>query len=386
MGKSKNIYDICHKVKQNQKINFLSFAITPWHALGVMGAMEVLKKKGCQLEGSICICAHATGGFLLDKSFFSAVESENIEVLYFRGGGSVDKGKMLRFLKSVSGRKGNEFFIVSPLKPHYDVIEQIGAIRKQDCIKAVVVDEGLATYMRDKQSWIHIQNREENKQGFQFEELLQKMFLDNYYQRSFQKHKILLNQNIFRYDRNQNLLLNSKSIYGYRRILKKMSHDNEIPNAKDYENAVVINTQPYFEEGRLLNNADIKVLEKVCNVFTKQGMNIVLKVHPREDQLERYQKLPCKIDTSGGVPMELLLSSLPVKPKYLVGFTTTTLVTGKLLFGIEGISLAKFIKQDDMEKELWKEFGKFRQLFRRYLILPANYTELERAVEKLKSK
>lgn len=383
MEKSKNIYDICHKIKQNNKINFLSFAITPWHALGVMGAMEVLKKKGFQLEGSICICAHATGGILLDKSFFSTVASEKIEILYYRGSQSIDKKKMLQFFKSIPKRKGKEFFIVSPLKPQYDILEKVSAIRKSDCIKAVVIDEGLATYMRDKQSWISIQKREENKKNFDREEIIQKLFLDNYFQSMLKRNQMFINQNIFCYDKNQKLVLNHRAIYGYRKTLKKMSHEYTIPNARDYENAVVINTQPYFEEGRIKTSIDVQILERVCHIFQSQGLKIVLKVHPREVQLERYQKLLCKIDTSGGVPMELLLSSLPVKPKYLVGFTTTTLVTGKLLFDIEGISLARLIKQDNMEKELGKEFNKFCQLFHRYLRIPTNYTKLEKAIERI---
>lgn len=377
MEKSKNIYEICHRIKQNKKINFISFAITPWHALGVMGAVEVLKKKGCHLEGIICICPHTTGGFLLDKSFFSYVKSDAIDIFTFRENGNVSSKKMKKYLKSIPLRKGKEFFVISPLKPQYEIIEKISLVRKNDRITAVVIDEGLATYMRDTKSWLKSQKREEKSNKILLDEILNKVLFEGYYKKYLNRNKLYMEQNIFIKNRKKELEENRRAVYGYQSILGKMKVENQISNENEYANAVVINTQPYFEEGRFKSEIDLEVIEKACTFFGNQGLSVILKVHPREVLLERYQKLPCKIDTSGGVPMELLLASLKVKPKYLVGFTTTTLITAKLFFNIEGISFARMVRDKDMEKELGKEFHNFCKLFGKYLRIPRHFKELE---------
>ncbi|RDU22805.1 polysialyltransferase family glycosyltransferase [Anaerosacchariphilus polymeriproducens] len=377
MEKSKNIYEISYRIKQDKKLNFISFAITPWHALGVMGALEVLKKKGCHLEGMICICPHTTGGVLLDKSFFSSVESDKVEIFTFRGSENVSNKKMKQYLKTIPLRDGEDFFVISPLKPQYEIIEKISLVRKNDRITAVVIDEGLATYMRDTKSWLQSQKREEKKDIISLDEILNKLLLEKYYLKYLNKYKLCMNQNIFIKNHKQELVMNRRAIYGYRSILKKMKSENQITNANDYANAVVINTQPYFEEGRFKSEIDLKVIENACDFFQNQNLSVILKVHPREDLLERYQNLPCKIDTSGGVPMELLLASLKVKPKYLVGFTTTTLVTAKLFFGIEGISLINLVDSNEMEMELKKEFHRFAHYFKEYIKIPNYLQELE---------
>ena len=108
----------------------------------------------------------------------------------------------------------------------------------------------------------------------------------------------------------------------------------------------------------------------------EEGYRIIIKPHPREKNIDKYIKLGCEVDIRNDVPLESILAGLDVKPKCIVGITTTTLVTAKLFWNIPAISMAKLINRDSYGKEIVGEIDNFCKIFGTIIQIPDNYQKI----------
>ncbi|MFI3169218.1 MAG: polysialyltransferase family glycosyltransferase [Faecalibacterium sp.] len=139
-----------------------------------------------------------------------------------------------------------------------------------------------------------------------------------------------------------------------------------------YADAILINTQPFLQDRMLSSDQDIEILTKICECLHNNGYKIVLKLHPREKNLERYAGLKKFVVIAKGqaISQEALLANIEVAPKAIIGFSSTTLVTAKLFFDLPTISLVQFWDLDALNPKFRMEQEQFLKTFSNIVACP----------------
>lgn len=247
-----------------------------------------------------------------------------------------------------------------------------------DRIKMVLLEEGIGTYIRDADRWA--------KRGS--EKL-----------HGVKKALKILRSNLFaRIGANRVIeLFKSSGDIEYFGILSKQKNAEYIPNTEvcrkfegvfrlrakafhervDYKNTIIVNTQLVFDE--FDNDADTICLKKIKKICDEKNIRLLIKPHPREKHLERYSGL--EVDKNyQGVSQEILIAKSENKPLMIIGFFSTTLVTGKLFFDIPALCLADLVDCSGVG-EYATDIHSFANTFRNVLLLPKSYEDVERIIE-----
>ena len=175
---------------------------------------------------------------------------------------------------------------------------------------------------------------------------------------------------------NRELRPNSDAIPYYAESISKAGISFSSTELSNYAGAVVINTQPFEEYHQVLEDEDLRVFRKICAQCTKVGLRVVLKPHPREKNILRYQCLEnCWIDTNKERTQESILLNLETPPCCIIGYTSTTLVTCSLFANIPTASL---VKCSDVSKFIGNaklDFAAFSRTFSGVLSFPDDIEE-----------
>ena len=113
------------------------------------------------------------------------------------------------------------------------------------------------------------------------------------------------------------------------------------------------------------------------------GQNMI-KPHPRECKTYRYRDAGLDVDDSNStISQEVLLANAINKPKLIIGFFSTSLITAKLFFGIKTASIGKI---EDFESILGygKDINNFINTFNNFLYVPKSYVEFENIIKSIK--
>lgn len=323
-------------------INFLAAAITPWHALGINAAILQLAEQGIVLRGYIMVVAHDVTGTAIDESNFKAVENMDIQIICILPNTEVRtlKEKLLlkihkyRYFISLPESKETELlYWLTPLKPSYEMIPRIAEVTSKR-MQFIITDEGLGSYLNSAYDWWLFSFLESGlKSGIRATWNL--LIRDRFFHHSLIRRK-QLQWNQLLTGKKKKWNVNTEVVRYYQKILKTEGINKEYDY---YAESVLINSDMFSESGVLKDNEDVKVYQYICDLMHKAGVSVVLKVHPREKELERYNEMNCRIEQKNELAQEVILASLERKPYCIVGTASTTLVTARLLFNIETISI-----------------------------------------------
>lgn len=378
-----------HSLKEQfvaENCNFIAFCITSWHLLGVRAFLQYLHEHNVDVKGFICISAHKDSGYVLNENsvqFYEGVEYIKL-IASTKNVVSKAAGQVSDFLTidRIRTRGLEKVYIVSPWRPNFEWCAYLSKVMKGKEIQAVVVDEGLAEYIDEKDKNVHSYNRISVSAAYHY-------FKDKYFkskletimtERGFVTQFSLLKTNSSAdVTKTGRYIENEFAIQYYKKSLQTDSVVDE-HKLHAYASAVIINTQPFIEAGELLTENDLKLLTEVVKIFSKEGTRVVLKPHPRETNVGRYQVLAaegnCVIDTDNKVSQESILSQLKEKPKAIIGFTSTTLLTAKLFYDIETVSLVNCMDRSDFADFQQPTIYNFTESFRHVIHCIENVNEL----------
>lgn len=378
-----NHKDIINRIKADEKINFVGFVRTPWHALGCNASLLKLKKQEEQLHGLVVLSAdsYQNSKPLLTADNFNALRENDVsfQLVYYCGkdfsSSTIENVKIkLKSLKYLAGHsKGTrKIYVLNPMSVHDIFVTRLKeAVPEADIIN-IIVDEGLGNYMRSGFNWAveMYQNTHSIKAFIRSIVNLQKRRL--YIQRSLKRNECL-NHNILVEDKKH--FKENKQITEY---YKQVIDAGRVPadTYSIYENAVIISAQLYFENNQIKNDADLEIYKEIVSKLTEKGISVVFKPHPRDKDLSRYDSLDCYVDTDNTVSQEIIIASVAVKPLAVLSFTSTSLVTSKLFYGVKTASLNNFLKKDDVQLTLQNEFSNFEKAFCSVVSLPTTADEL----------
>ncbi len=373
-------------VASRPDINFLAAAITPWHALGIEATILQMTEQGKVLRGYIMIVAHNVTGTAISESNFPVAKNNEIQIV------CVVPQKDARTLKeklSIKYRKYKYFLFQSrvkdtdvlywatPLKPPYEMIPRIAEVTAKK-MQFIITDEGLGSYLNSAYDWWLFSFLESGlKSGIRATWDL--LVRDPLFQKSLlRRNQLRWNQLLTGKKKKWNV--NKEVVQYYQKILKTEGINKEY---EYYAESVLINSDMLFESGILKDNEDVKVYRDICNLMQQEEIPVVLKVHPREKELERYNTMNCRIEQKNELAQEVILASLEKKPFCIVGTASTTLVTASLLFDIETISINYLMDQTKIVSK--KTVNDFNDTFKNLVYMPRSKEELMDCFKKIRS-
>ena len=155
---------------------------------------------------------------------------------------------------------------------------------------------------------------------------------------------------------------------------------------KLYVDAVVINLQTFYDEGEIENDEDIQIISAIVDICNRLGKMPVIKLHPRDMNKSRILELNKGIVDSSNIPQESIINSLNIKPCVLIGFTTTTLLTAKLFWNIETISISGILGKNNSNRRLHTHIDDFRQVFQDIVVFTDDYVDFENKLSEIINK
>lgn len=366
-------------VSSRADINFLAAAITPWHAVGVDAAILHLLDQGIPLKGYIMLVAHGITGAAIDENSFHMASNEHsahIEIVQIapdRNHRSVKEKIFFKYqlyhyyLRSEKADKGKApFYWVVPLQPSYELIPRMDQALPDKRIQIILVDEGSGSYTMTVWKWWRYCCMESGIRSTRNILLRNPFFLSRLTKRKQLQRYQLLNGKPGKYQ------INEKVAAYYRKIfaMEPFQEDYSV-----YGESVLINTNMLQQIGALADNSEERIYREICERMEALGIPVVIKPHPREENQEKYQRFPgCFVESRRVVAQEVILSTLATLPYCVVGFSSTTLVTARALFGMEAISADLLLDEKQMKNK--SSFITFHQTFANLIQMPETMDEL----------
>ena len=354
---------------QWDKINFIAYAITPWQIVGIEAAIEMLKHKGVTVDGVVLLAEHEITGRCITKENFKVFNDgtslEFINIKHWRFDSSNNIIDHLRTVISViNNTKSEVIYVVNAGKIDLRWIRQI-KLETNKSTKYILVDDGTGSYTgyrglnmgisRHIKSYIYKQC---------FSRLAQNKMVIDFRLLKCIDGKYIPNGYVPDY---------------YKIILEEGSNiDNTL--LQEYSCDVLINSQCLFDNHEIEGMQDINTF-KAFNDLLPENIVVTLKKHPREKSIYRYEGFNWNIMENCDYTQEEIFSKLKVKPKLLVGITSSTLINSSILFGINSISLAKLFIKQGLPKGIQADVKDFISNFENILLFPNNEDELQQMIE-----
>lgn len=369
--------EIISMIHSRQNINFLATAITPWHALGINANIYLLEQQGIELKGFIMVVAHPMTGTAIEESNFEMQNSKGIEVV------GICQNSLRNSVLSSLKRKINKYcyylFLTNknieklywavPMKPSYEFLPLVDTKSFQKHIITILIDEGLGTYLDSDYVCCKWAFREGGTKAGIYS-VWHTFVRDKFYMFQLKRKKAIIFKQLL-YKKSYQWLINKTVVNAYRKTMKK---EKLTIHTELYSGTVVINSNMLFEIGIFSERIDIQIYKELCERLRKNNIKVIIKPHPREKEIEVYQELNCDIEVKCTVAQESIFAGLQVLPICLIGFDTTTLVSSKILFGIEGISLNQLVHPKYLNDK--NRFHKFNKIFSNIVYVPKTMDEL----------
>lgn len=372
---------------EDEQINFIGSAVTPWHAYGIDCAIHYLQDQGIRINSTILIKPAVKQGqichLLSEKNFTSGgCRFFKIPAIYDKNPLSIVKS-LIRTYRSVKWynrqyceKKEKIIYIAAPW--HLDIDDFIQLYQSLDNsygFRLMLVDEGLSSYFPKVNSKVHVWNTlKVNRCGVRLIQSFLVTVLGMTLRQRFENHTKWINLNLLVKEKGR-LLPNAVSLKLYQQVLASYTFANQsvLPN-EDLNGSVVVCTMAYLHSG-IQDNEDVNVLMRVVKAIKQKGLTVYLKPHPRDnDYRNRYAALGCEFITCP-CSVEALFVNSP-KIRAVVSFSSTSLVTAQTLFGIKGVSILNILDKQKFGAYIREEMDSFLSCFSGVVAIPKSIEEL----------
>jgi len=393
---SRKLYNFILKKLEKENINFIGFLVSPFHALGIDAYLYELLKKSKNLKGLIFIGPHPKSGFIVNEKDLRCSEFTDVEIIYIENDNylrnknnfkKISNGinMLIGLLNIMLSKKYSkrELFILTIMNINISILS---IFSNKKAIRAyhprfVLIDEGIGTYM-SKQVWKleknYINSSLDDKSIFLRLKRLFVVFLLN----MASQYKNIEKRFLF-YSRKDDICVNEHVIASYKKIIeinKNHIKNSDIINLAKYINGgkfVILATQPFVEYNQIKLFNYMGILDKLFKILNKRNLKIVLKPHPRESE-KKYGKIFKNYkDIYICTKSFLLEEMLYLNPIKIIGFTSTSLVTAKLFYEIESISLVNIIIKNTNDSLINARGSEFKSKFKKYVHFINNFKEIE---------
>lgn len=385
------------------RYNFIAFAISPWHALGVDAFVYdyLSNMKGNKCRGIVVIVEHELSGFVIDSSAFicrnwCAVEfvflrTSMVSVREYKAKLVKVKNLCMSLLKPLKYVKHDRscLYCIAPMNPNYliQTAFSCNGIAKRYYPCHIMIDEGFAQYCSPL-PWFFENNKESR-----FKWHLLARFITQYYLRKCLNRIIcavssMQNRSIFKKN-NLRLHVRNNVAKSYKTILqlKLQGHQSTFSFNNIQSNSVVFLSQPWSEYGTIDHNKEEVILNNIIKILERLNLQLIIKSHPREDK-DKYFKFTGRFNESVAIIQEDLLAEevFAFKPLCVIGYTSTSLITARAIYNIPAISISSILSYMCDNEYYSSGTKEFKQLTKNLVIQCNSYNQLKDVIVEITNK
>lgn len=365
--------------KDDAGYNLVAVAFTPWHALSIDALILYLQQQHVQVNAAIVITAHPQTGYVLDESFFTNDRATYYYDSFFHdeairneipiGKKQVNRIKAIRnYYKGVFSKKSNlpTLYYVTNSYPWMMVVRRL----QSELHKNVIItysEEGVASYM----GTLADPNRMIIRGLRDLKDFIRYQVFGNYVYRAFHPEVSLkiFNKGLF------GLRVNTSVLPYYRASFDALNRQKKLEiNTSIIEQSMIICTTAW-DRKQVHDDEDLRVLKNVCDYLRCGGVNILLKTHPRDTFFApKANQLNSQLLDIESFPMECICEAC--RPKGIISFSSTILVTAKVFWNIPTYCLADMLDMSKIGEIYQNEVACFRRTFK-------NFTQFISSPEKI---
>ena len=367
-----NNQQLKEEIRKCPDLNFIASVITPWHTLGVEASLLWLQDNGFKPNGICLVTSHYTYGFVCDESIFTNTSSKKFRIL---PGGKTksekikDKIFLYKFIFHNRKRQRDEqpFYIIST-KCNTNIASYAYKLLPLRHIVYVNMEEGVGAYL-DTVNPI-IPKITSLKTFLKYLNVKNNILLNKY----VVKHHDVINNSLFIVEKDERLIKNERILPYYAEAIRIKAAKVVDPSDSIELGSTIIICTTAWERRQIQDDEDMRVLRIVCDYLYEKGYKIVLKPHPRDSFFaDKAEELHAGI-LGFSYPMESICALS--RPKAIVSFSSTILVTGKLFWNIPGFCLSEMLDKSKISPFYLKETGNFHKVFSEYVAFPKSVEEI----------
>ena len=374
--------DLTDILKADREINFVAFCVTPWHAISIRAALMKLQSNGVKLKGIILADKRdfENPSPLIDLDSFSILNGIDYKTDYFAGA-EFPHGKISNLKRRMKDFRdfmkpcgsGRTVYILNPLSVNSLFVCEVKKSIPDARVISVITDEGIGAYMRSVFNWAVDQYKLTNSKS-----AFLRTFINNpvnkFYQKTLLKRDELIDCRMLTEDKGFGFEENAQMTAFYRKAVGGEKLDPA--DFARYEGAVVISTQPYHNTGQIKNDCDLKLYSEIISLLKKEGKTVIIKPHPRDNRIQRYDSLGCFVEKKSTASQESIFGCLEKKPAAVISFTSTGLITARVFCEVRGISANRLLPRSSLENSVKNEFSNFEKAFSNMVYIPKSTAEL----------
>ncbi|MFR9607653.1 MAG: polysialyltransferase family glycosyltransferase [Rikenellaceae bacterium] len=367
---------IIQLLKKDSQISYIASAMSPWHAIGVIASIKSLKLNN--KRGIILIIINPTvGKAVIGEDNFNAIKDQVDIYIYDKAStreSIISLYDAFRFAFSIRNKnRDRTLHIISTQRADMQLSGFIYRNLRNSSIHTLSYDEGLGTYFSTSLKRLFESFSLITILGFYIKNICASI------------HSLVHNQNhiianLFSY--RKGVLQENNNIIPYYRDAIEISSSNILVDLSMFENSIVICTTAWMRH-LVKNNIDTDLVLKIVEFLSSNNIKFVIKLHPRDvwgkDIYSRYSD---NIFSLSNVSTESILASLSVKPKAIVGFSTTALVTANIFWNIPVINIAEMLDKEMLSSTYKDEVTDFNRIFGPYV---KSYVEFNLFAKKIKN-
>jgi hypothetical protein len=338
-------------------MNFAAEVSSVFHLLCALSFANKISK-GKFVKGIIFVRNHYIENEPIKEQLIE-FENMKIELLSFK-----DNYKNINLIGN--GKKGNNsknelFYLLSVKVPNLNMYNRFKkSTEKKICV--VLIDEGTGTYYNFSGAVYPI-----------------KTF--------FKKIIIFLNlSKVHRYfflKKNGNKVIpNGRVIQDLIEVIGKYNEKYPVESANKYLNSnekyVILISGLFIEMGLITLEEYIKKMQQLKNIIEEKRIKLLIKPYQSES-LEKYKGLEFEI-----LPWDTSCEALfpVIKPVFTLGFFSTSMITGKVMFGINSIDISDIFGLNN-DVIFSKKYNRTFKFFEDYIFRADSFKSLDKLIDSI---
>ncbi len=388
------IKQMCDKMNDDCRVNFIGRCITLLQANGIDLSIKQFAAHGIDLEGYVLLISHPKTGRKVSKESFINTNSNICTMNYeYETISTFTRIRaMIYALYSSTFNKKKRVIYIVWTNVLYEWLYYLEKYVKDAQVRFVIIDDGGGSYTDVFRDMLNFEVCNHPERSY-LKSVVKIWFRSQYFRifySNLNRHGRIMDNKLFKIQVKKGRCFferNEEAIRYYLEVLQERVKDVEEDVLDMFSSAIVINTQCYFENNITDGVVDLEAYGKVIKELKSiTGIRIVLKPHPRELNIEKYQNLNCDLYRDNRYPQEVIFANVDVSPYCVISIDSSTLLNSYGIFSIPSISLAKILLNDQtlrLNKMFAEELSRFADRYKEVLLLPEDYTELKEMVAKI---
>lgn len=352
----KGVFDV---IKNDDTINFITYATTPWNALSIDALLLGFNERGIKINGIIVIEEHFSAGYMITPESFTNNCCRYVCLPNMRDKRRVPSVmvSVIQYYKTIFRRtkKANPLYVSTYRSdvPECDIVNNLSFLGRN--ILVCNTEEGVGQYMGtfDKTySFSEVKNIG-NLRGY-----VRKIFFGKYVYKLLHPHydSMTMEKRFGKlYPKKENTAL-------YRKIFEEKNRHANISISKEELSKSIVICTTAWRRNEIQYDEDLRVLKMICDGLHNKGYSLLLKTHPRDKFFETCtETLHCKRLHEEGLSMECLCEY--AQPLAVISFSSTTLVNPHIFCNIPTYCLTNMLDRSKISDFYLDEIDGFKKTF-----------------------